>query len=90
MLWRIKILSRTKKWMILKMTKQMLQEAFIRSYNKITHKTRINKKILRIWSKAKVNSKKKLLRRLKIRFKTNPNPMNITKKVKFQLSKKKN
>jgi hypothetical protein len=58
-------LSRTKTWMILKMTKQMHRVAFIRSSSRITRKTRINKKILRIWSKAKAISKKKKLQRSK-------------------------
>jgi hypothetical protein len=66
-------LSKTKIWMILKMMRQMLQVAFIRSSSRITLKTRINKKILRIRSKAKVISKKKKLQRSKNRFKMNPN-----------------
>lgn len=89
MLWMKMILSQTIKWMILKMTKQMPQVAFIRSFSRITHKTRINYKILRNRIKAKVNSSMKSLLRPKNRSKMNHNPRKNQTKVKFQGSKRK-
>lgn len=68
----------------------MLQVDFIKNSNRITHKTKNNKKILRIWSKAKVNGSWLKPQRSKKRSKMNHNLRKNPIKVRFQGSKRKN